>query len=429
MQLDGKASTSDSTNIVSYVWTVADPSAQQVVATFDAGASDTHDIVAADVPIGGGVTQYDVTLTITDDTGASSSDITTLDVPAVCGNPNNQPPVAALSGGASLSLGCGKTVTIDGTSSSDPDGNDEIVSYTYTFKDAAGTVATTKVSTSGKAIVSQLSDGLLTNTNYTIELVVKDVWNAASDVATQILKVGNCPPLAIITPPASTAVACGGSLTWLGDASSDPDASDIITSWSWKFTYNGTSISKSGSSATISYTADKLVSGATYAVSLTVKDNRGSSSAAATSSMPVQAGCKVNTPPVCTAAVASIPRISSTFDHTLRNIYVTGVTDADGDAVTISVTKVTQDEGTKLSDTNLAGTWACPDAVNKGSYAQVAAEWLKATSGGNGRVYAISYTASDGKGGSCSGTVKVCVRSGTTACGDDGQKYTATTCV
>ena len=45
---------------------------------------------------------------------------------------------------------------------------------------------------------------------------------------------------------------------------------------------------------------------------------------------------------------------------------------------------------------------------------------------GNGRVYAINFTATDGKGGQCSGTVNVCVphdQGQGATCIDDGQRY------
>jgi hypothetical protein len=47
-----------------------------------------------------------------------------------------------------------------------------------------------------------------------------------------------------------------------------------------------------------------------------------------------------------------------------------------------------------------------PDGAINGSTAQVRAE---RSGNGNGRVYRISFTASDGKGGTCDGSVKVSV--------------------
>lgn len=110
---------------------------------------------------------------------------------------------------------------------------------------------------------------------------------------------------------------------------------------------------------------------------------------------------------------------------------VTGVTDPDaGDVITVTITTVTQDEGTKASDTTVSGTWACPDAKSiSGPSVSLAAETLKATTG-NGRVYKIAFKATDKAGAVCTGAVTVCAKTGTSgSCKDDGQKYASTVCV
>jgi len=90
--------------------------------------------------------------------------------------------------------------------------------------------------------------------------------------------------------------------------------------------------------------------------------------------------------------------------------------------VTITFTGITQDEPVNArGDGN-----TCPDARIENGAASVRAE-RAGTSGapGNGRVYAIAFTASDGRGGECSGSVTVCVPrdQGQRVCIDDGQKY------
>lgn len=100
---------------------------------------------------------------------------------------------------------------------------------------------------------------------------------------------------------------------------------------------------------------------------------------------------------------------------------VTGVTDPEGDSVTITVTTVTQDEPVKIK-----GDKTSPDAVIQAGSASVRAE---RSNSGNGRVYQISFRAEDGQGGSCIGAVKVGVphslKKGLTAI-DDGQLYDST---
>lgn len=107
----------------------------------------------------------------------------------------------------------------------------------------------------------------------------------------------------------------------------------------------------------------------------------------------------LNHKPVCTAVTAG-PDLWPP-NHKLRTVTLTGATDADGNTLTWNVTAVTQDE-----PTNGLGDGDTPiDAVlGTGNTLQVRAE----RSGlGNGRVYRISYTVSDGLGGSCVGVATV----------------------
>ena len=128
-----------------------------------------------------------------------------------------------------------------------------------------------------------------------------------------------------------------------------------------------------------------------------------------------------NASPVCSAAQA-FPAVLWKPDHQFVPIVVMGVTDPDGDAVTITVTGVTQDEPVNgKGDGNTS-----PDAVIQAGSASVRAE---RSGKGNGRVYQISFKAEDGKGGSCTGAVTVGVphslKKGLAAI-DDGQLYDST---
>ncbi len=127
-------------------------------------------------------------------------------------------------------------------------------------------------------------------------------------------------------------------------------------------------------------------------------------------------------PPDCSKAAAS-PAILWPPNHKLVSVAITGVTDPDGDPVTIRITGITQDEPTNgVGDGN-----ACPDGFGVG-FAQARVRAERAGTG-NGRVYAVSFTADDGKGGVCNGTVKIGVphnRKDTPI--DDGRKYDSTKC-
>ena len=104
---------------------------------------------------------------------------------------------------------------------------------------------------------------------------------------------------------------------------------------------------------------------------------------------------------------------------------VTGVTDPDGDNVSITIDRIWQDEPTNTTgDGN-----TCIDAGGVGT----SEAWVRAERSGNfdGRVYDIYFTARDGRGGECTGVAKVCVphdQGQGSTCGDDGKRYDSTVC-
>jgi hypothetical protein len=108
----------------------------------------------------------------------------------------------------------------------------------------------------------------------------------------------------------------------------------------------------------------------------------------------------INHNPVCTAASSGLGDLWPP-NHKLVRGQVADVTDPDGDPVALTVTGITQDEPVNgAADGNTS-----PDAtVGSNGAFQVRAE----RSGlGDGRVYAIAFSASDGEGGSCSDTLLV----------------------
>src|SRR6185503_3708701 len=94
-------------------------------------------------------------------------------------------------------------------------------------------------------------------------------------------------------------------------------------------------------------------------------------------------------------------------NHQLRNLSLTGVVDPDDDPVTLTITGIDQDEPL----TGPGSKDSCPDAtVVGGSTAVIRVE--RAASGqahGDGRVYHITFSADDHKGGKCTATVTSCV--------------------
>lgn len=113
-----------------------------------------------------------------------------------------------------------------------------------------------------------------------------------------------------------------------------------------------------------------------------------------------------NQAPDASQALPSIARIWPP-DHRMVGIEVLGVTDPDGDPVTITIDAIWQDEPV---DTQGDGSLA-PDGFGIGtSVASVRAERAASKKVvGNGRMYHIRFTADDGRGMSDSGEVLVAV--------------------
>jgi hypothetical protein len=125
-----------------------------------------------------------------------------------------------------------------------------------------------------------------------------------------------------------------------------------------------------------------------------------------------------NSPPVCTEASAAQSVIWAP-NHRMVNVDVVGVTDPEGGPTQVTFTAVTQDESLNAVGD---GTTAVDASIHAGgSTAEVRAE---RSGTGDGRVYALTFTADDSGGATCSGTVRVAVphdlRHGAV---DSGQKY------
>jgi CSLREA domain-containing protein len=106
---------------------------------------------------------------------------------------------------------------------------------------------------------------------------------------------------------------------------------------------------------------------------------------------------RVNQPPICSTATANPKTIWPPNKDLWVLESVTGVTDPDGDPVTITITGIFQDEPVGKGKYSPDGYILGPNS------AKVRAE---RDGNGDGRVYHIRFTASDGKSGSCSGEVR-----------------------
>lgn len=140
--------------------------------------------------------------------------------------------------------------------------------------------------------------------------------------------------------------------------------------------------------------------------------------------------CLINFDPDCSAAAAS-PAALWPPNHKGVDISIVGVTDPDGDVVSITVDSISQDEPVKEAGTGSGNT--CPDATGVGTDTpEVRAERAgNKKVPGDGRVYHIAFTAEDGQGGTCEGEVLVCVphdQGQGSVCIDEGPLFDSTVC-
>jgi hypothetical protein len=191
------------------------------------------------------------------------------------------------------------------------------------------------------------------------------------------------------------------------------------------FTRSGTSWSQqqkltaSDAAAGDNFGRSVSISGNTVVASAPNDDDGGTSSGSAYVFAPP------NQNPDCSGASPSISTIWPP-NHDMINVTIQGVTDPDGDPVTINIDEIKQDEATD----GTGDGHTCPDGDGVGtSTAQVRAERSATLLSGNGRVYTIYFTASDGRGGTCSGSVTVCVpRTHNGSCTDGGPDFDSTAC-
>jgi hypothetical protein len=186
------------------------------------------------------------------------------------------------------------------------------------------------------------------------------------------------------------------SLTLNGSASSDPDG-DALT-FAWAQVAGPTVLLHDADTAYPYFTAPFVgAAGATLQFRLTVSDGFGGFS----SDIATVTIANVNDPPAGENAAPSVATLWPP-DHRMVAVAITGIADPDGNAV-VTITSVTQDE-----PANGLGDGDTPvDAIISadGTFVLLRAE---RSGKGDGRVYRVSFTASDLEG-STSGVVKVSV--------------------
>ncbi|MGD8533059.1 MAG: PKD domain-containing protein [Gammaproteobacteria bacterium] len=270
--LDGRGSSDADDDTLTYRWSLTRPVGSQ--ATLSDPGSATPSFVA---DVAG---RYAASLVVNDGRSDSLADTTFVSAsPAVV----NTPPVA--DAGTDQLVEVGVQVTLDGSGSSDPDGDG--LGYAWTLEVPSG-------STAGLSDVSAVSPTFTPDVagTYTATLIVNDGQeNSAPDsVIVEVSPEPNSPPVA--DAGEAQMVEVGVQVT-LSGSGSDPDGDPISFSWELEETPVGSgAVLADQFSPTPSFIADV---GGVYRAFLTVSD--GKLGGTATDSVEVM----VNTPPVADA--------------------------------------------------------------------------------------------------------------------------------
>ncbi len=190
---------------------------------------------------------YTVTLTVTDDDGATSSISKQISIA------DNVPPVAVLSSPSSGAIG--EPVSFDASASYDPDGR--VVKYSYDFGDGTSPVT---------GVVAAASHAYTQAGNYVITLTVTDDDGATSSISKQISIADNVPPVAALSSPSSGVTS--EPVAFDASASYDPDGR--VVKYSYDFGDGTPPVEGTISGVSHTYTTE-----GDYIVTLTVTDDDG----------------------------------------------------------------------------------------------------------------------------------------------------------
>jgi hypothetical protein len=206
---------------------------------------------------------------------------------AGCASPSNRPPVA--NAGPDQAVFTGVQVTLDGSKSTDPDGDLLIYKWTVKRKPAGSLITLTGAATVSPTFKTDL-DG-----EYELQLIVNDKQvDSAPD--TVIVTTSNAAPVANAGPDQE--VIAGTVVKLDGSASSDINGDALKFSWSFDSRPTGSGATLSSSTAVMpTFTPDLA---GTYRLKLVVNDGKVDSQA---DFVEIRTGAQPNVAPIANAGV------------------------------------------------------------------------------------------------------------------------------
>jgi hypothetical protein len=313
------------------------------------------------------------TYEISDGNGGTDNATVTINVASI-----NEPPSA--SAGSNQTVNEGTPVSLDGTGSSDPDGDE----LTYSWNKTAGPdVILANASTTTPSFTAPDVDTI--GATFTFELTVDD-GNGGNDTDTVDIFVQNVNQAPTADAGSNQTISEGALVTLDGSASSDPDGT--ISSYSWNQISGPDAPLDNATSATPSFTApDVGSSGDVLTYELTVTDNDGANSTDSVSITVSDVAPPPNLPPISDAGP------DQTVDEgdyvTLNGI---NSSDPDEDLLTYSWKQVNRTDVTLLNATTATPSFDAPEVTSEEE------------------ILTFSLTVDDGNGGNHTDSVDIFVQ-------------------
>jgi PKD domain len=259
----------------------------------------------------------------------------------------NTAPVA--NAGRSQTVAVGATVTLDGSGSTDADGNP--LTYQWSFaKVPTGSKATLVAPTTMKpSFIVDISG------DYTVQLIVND-GKINSAPATVIITTTNTAPVANAGPDQS--VTAGSMVTLNGSGSTDVDGNPLTYDWMFQSVPTGSTATFSNpTAAKPTFVADKV---GQYVAQLIVNDGTANSLADTVT---------INTTGINTAPIANAGPDQTVNAGSTVQLDGSGCKDADGNALHYQWSLTTKPAGSKATLSNATAMMASFVADMAGQYA------------------------------------------------------------